>query len=227
MFERFTTQARDVVVACQGHARRLGHPRIGTSHLLLALVEKPSPTSDLLREAGITLAGAEHTLADLLATAGGTTSGPAGPAAPAEAPGARDDAEALAALGIDLDRIRAAMDAAFGPGALERAAPTGRRTRRFGLSRRLPSYDSRAERAALTSGERAPTGHLAFTPDARKALELALREALRLGDGYIGAEHLLLGLVRGDCLAAQLLVRSGVDPVALREAVEQRRRRSA
>jgi ATP-dependent Clp protease ATP-binding subunit ClpC len=43
-----------------------------------------------------------------------------------------------------------------------------------------------------------PTGHIPFTPRAKKALELSLREALQLGDSHIGTEHLLLGLIRQD-----------------------------
>jgi len=43
-----------------------------------------------------------------------------------------------------------------------------------------------------------PSGHIPFTPRAKKALELSLREALQLGDSHIGTEHLLLGLIRQD-----------------------------
>ncbi len=61
-------------------------------------------------------------------------------------------------------------------------------------------------------GEQAPAGHMPFTPRAKKVLELSLREALQLGDDHIGAEHILLGLLReGDGVAAQVLVRQGAD----------------
>jgi ATP-dependent Clp protease ATP-binding subunit ClpA len=57
-----------------------------------------------------------------------------------------------------------------------------------------------------------PTGHIPFTPGAKKTLELSLREALQLGDSYIGTEHLLLGLIRQDeGPAAQALRELGVD----------------
>jgi ATP-dependent Clp protease ATP-binding subunit ClpA len=82
------------------------------------------------------------------------------------------DAEALASLGIDLDEVRRRVEAAFGEGALEGATgQTCRRGRRLG-------------------------GGIPFTADAKKALELSLREAIRLGDKHIGAEHVLLGTTR-------------------------------
>jgi ATP-dependent Clp protease ATP-binding subunit ClpA len=61
-------------------------------------------------------------------------------------------------------------------------------------------------------GQRAPSGHVPFTPRAKKVLELSLREALELGHDYIGTEHLLLGMIReGEGVAAQVLVRLGAD----------------
>ncbi len=61
-------------------------------------------------------------------------------------------------------------------------------------------------------GERAPTGHIPFTPRAKKVLEFSLRESQQLGHDYIGTEHLLLGLIReGEGVAAQVLVRLGAD----------------
>ena len=61
-------------------------------------------------------------------------------------------------------------------------------------------------------GQRAPTGHIPFTPRAKKVLELSLREAKQLGHNYIGTEHILLGLIReGEGVAAQVLVKLGAD----------------
>ena len=69
-------------------------------------------------------------------------------------------------------------------------------------------------------GESTPSGHIPFTPRAKKVLELSLREALQLGTDYIGTEHLLLGLIReGEGVAAQILVRLGQDLSAVRRAV--------
>jgi ATP-dependent Clp protease ATP-binding subunit ClpA len=108
------------------------------------------------------------------------------------------DTEALASLGIDLDSVRRQADATFGTGALERA---GRKHRK---------------------------GHIPFMPDAKKALELSLREAIRLKDPGIDGGHLLLGILRADCPAGRVLEAAlhdaGTDLPALRAAVEQHHR---
>jgi ATP-dependent Clp protease ATP-binding subunit ClpA len=113
---------------------------------------------------------------------------------------ADEDAEALRAFGIDLDEVRRRVEEAFGPGALERDVPVRRRrSRRCG----------------------AIAGHVPFTPRAKKVLELALREALRLRHGYIGTEHILLGLAReGEGLAAQILSDRNAGPHVIRTVVE-------
>ena len=106
------------------------------------------------------------------------------------------DAEALASVGIDLDAVRASADAVFGEGALDRVG-------------------------------RAPVkGHLPFTADAKKTLELALREAVRLRTNRIDGAMLLLGTVRATGSPAELtlsraLAEVGSSPSALRAAVEQ------
>lgn len=67
-----------------------------------------------------------------------------------------------------------------------------------------------------------PTGHIPFTPRAKKVLELSLREALQLGHNYIGTEHILLGLIReGEGVAAQVLLNLGADLEKVRSAVIQ------
>ena len=69
-------------------------------------------------------------------------------------------------------------------------------------------------------GEGSPSGHMPFSPRAKKALELSLRESLQLGHDYIGTEHILLGLVReGEGVAAQALERMGADLVVVRNEV--------
>ncbi len=71
-------------------------------------------------------------------------------------------------------------------------------------------------------GQQAPSGHIPFTPRAKKVLELSLREALQLGHNYIGTEHILLGLIReGDGVAAQVLVKLGADLNRVRQQVIQ------
>jgi ATP-dependent Clp protease ATP-binding subunit ClpA len=178
MFERFTRSARSAVVLSQEAARALGHPRIAAGHVLLAIAHDPtSAGSRALGRVGFDGRRAEATLVRTFADDAGALDG--------------GDAEALRTLGIDVEEVRRAVDAAFGPGALERA---GERSRRL--------------------------GHIPFDPDAKKALELALREALRLGDRHIATEHLLLGLVRDDrSSAADVLRAQGIAPDAVRDAV--------
>lgn len=115
------------------------------------------------------------------------------------------DASALGALGIDLDAVRRQADATFGAGALERAAES------------VPGR-----------GPRRSPGHLPFTPDAKRILEVALREAVRLGHRRIEAGHLLLAVLRLDASDAHaLLRRAGVDTGALDAAITADLRRSA
>ncbi|MET8147229.1 ATP-dependent Clp protease ATP-binding subunit [Actinoplanes sp. NPDC049668] len=138
MFERFTDQARRVVVLAQDEARLLNHRDIGTEHLLLGLIR--------------------------------------------EGEGAA--AQALTALDVTLEAARAEVARAVG------------------------------------EGREAPGMHVPFTPAAKNVLELALREALKLGHNHIGPEHILLGLVRDDRgLTAQILVTLGADPLRVREKV--------
>ena len=106
MFERFTDDARQAVVAAQAEARALRAVRIEPAHLLLALAVDQGRGGHVLRAVG-----ADHaSIRSAVARSGGAL-----------------DADALAAVGIDLDQVRAAAEAAFGPGALERrpAEPSG------------------------------------------------------------------------------------------------------
>src|SRR5947209_5127945 len=74
----------------------------------------------------------------------------------------------------------------------------------------------------IGQGQQAPSGHIPFTPRAKKVLELSLRESLQLGQNYIGTEHILLGLIReGDGVAAQVLVKLGADLNRVRQQAIQ------
>ncbi len=74
----------------------------------------------------------------------------------------------------------------------------------------------------IGQGGSSPSGHIPFTPRAKKVLELSLREALQLGHNYIGTEHILLGLIReGEGVAAQVLVKLGADLSRVRQQVIQ------
>ena len=106
MFERFTEEARHVVVRAQEEARRLHHHHIGTEHLLLGLLDQHTPSAAVLIRHGLTR---ESTVAAIRAFIG--------------AEGL--DAAALGSVGIDLDAVRDSVEAAFGPGALD--VPRGRR----------------------------------------------------------------------------------------------------
>ena len=78
-------------------------------------------------------------------------------------------------------------------------------------------------RDIIGEGNQAPTGHIPFTPRAKKVLELSLREALQLGHNYIGTEHILLGLLReGEGTAVKVLTRLNAEPSAVRQEVIER-----
>nr|WP_062339017.1 Clp protease N-terminal domain-containing protein [Herbidospora sakaeratensis] len=106
MFERFTDDARRVVTAAQVEARRLNHPRIGTEHLLLGMLQDPESLAARVLT-GLDHGGAEARLRDILNQPGGRR-------------GPELDAELLSTIGIDLDAIREKVEEAFGPGALDR-----------------------------------------------------------------------------------------------------------
>jgi ATP-dependent Clp protease ATP-binding subunit ClpC len=76
-------------------------------------------------------------------------------------------------------------------------------------------------------GKQEPSGHIPFTPRAKKVLELSLREAVQLGDNNIGTGHVLLGLIReGDGVAVQMMINLGADPSSIRQRVHQELRDS-
>jgi hypothetical protein len=109
---------------------------------------------------------------------------------------AGEDAEALASIGIDLDEIRRRVEESFGPGALDQAP-----------------------------GPVQATGRITMTREAKQSIELAVQEARALHHGYVGTEHLLLGLVgaaqrnpRGD-FSPQTLKDLGIDPAEARQRV--------
>lgn len=175
MFERFTKQARQLTTAAQAESRRLGHGHIGTEHLLLAMLTMP----DTLAGRTLIRHGLGHEAAvEAVRRLSGQD---------------RDlDAELLSEIGINLNAVREKVEAAFGPGALDRPA--------------------RSRRSAL--------GHVPFTGRAKKVLELALREAIALKHNHIGDGHVLLGLIRErDGLGARVIAESGLDLAALRREV--------
>jgi len=88
---------------------------------------------------------------------------------------------------------------------------------RFGMTREATRQEVKG---IIGTGPMAPTGHIPFTPRAKKTLELALREALQLHHNYIGTEHILLGVIReGEGVGAQILLQHAPDALAVRTAV--------
>ena len=225
MFERFTAGARQAVTDAQGEARRLGHRYIGTEHLLLGLLAGADGiAAAVLREAGIDARMVELDVVRIVGRGPGSEAGADAETEADAAPGA--DADALRVLGIDIDAVREAAEAAFGPGALDWASvAVSRPPRRRRFTRGLRPFARRRRscRADQPHGDRPPTffaGHIPFTPRAKKVLELSLREALALRHHYIGTEHLLLGLIReGEGLAAEVLVLHSVGLDDLRRRV--------
>lgn len=194
MYERFTEQARQVIVQARAAAQDLGHRFIGPEHILLELAsEKPGdPVADALRTYGVTAAQVREELRRLI-SAGGLDA---------------DDAEALQAIGIDLDAVRTSIEDAFGPGALDRQPH--------------PDPDMRGLKALLRrrDQDQRENSHIRLTYHGKKVLELALREAVRMRHHEISSAHLLLGLLRTDDNAAiRILTHAGVDLAALRRDV--------
>jgi ATP-dependent Clp protease ATP-binding subunit ClpA len=171
MFERFTTQSRHAVQLALSEARVFGARRIGAEHLLLGLAHgRSGPAADALKAAGLDAA----TLRKLTV------------AHPDTEP---LDADALAVLGIDLDEVRRAAEAAFGPGALDHPA---------------------RPRSGRTTTAR-------LTPAAKEAMACALRLAQSRHDSSLTPGHLLIGIIdQGDNGALGLLAAARVDLAALR-----------
>ena len=207
MFERFTRDARAVVISTQVLCASLGTDEVRPVHLLLALTEEGSGARDALAAHGIT--------EDAVSAALG-----ARPPAP-PSPLRDDDAAALRSLGIDLDAIREAVDSQFGEGALEAAAePPVDPGPGMG-----PDEEAQHEwvRSRFGLG-----GHVRFGRGAKKVLELSLREAIRVHSRKIRSEHIALAVLRTDDDAVRMLLGIlGVDVGALRADLDGRGRRSA
>ena len=176
MFERFHQDARRVVERARHEAALAGQGQIGCEHLLLGLLAEPGLAAAALTATGLDLRALRERL----------------PQASQQQPNPLD-AEALASVGIDLDQVRRAADARFGPGALGRAAQARR------------------------------PGRMRFTTDAKKALELAVRTAVGRRHREITGGHLLIGIIdQGHNGALDLLAAAGADAATLRADVLRR-----
>jgi ATP-dependent Clp protease ATP-binding subunit ClpA len=190
MFERFTDSARAIVRGAQQEARELHHDHIGTEHLLLAMLRPESGlAARVLAEAGVQRAEVVAGITRWVGEKRRFTPG---------------DAEALRAIGIDLDAVVQAIEASFGPQALN-LPPDVRRRHRLD-----PRHLVRRRRRRGDPKNRPLRGFTPFAPRSKKVLELSLRESLQLKSKNIGSEHLLLGLLReGEGLATRILVDTG------------------
>lgn len=163
MFERFTSNARSAVVLAQEQARTMRHDHIGAEHLLLGVMTMPDTVgARVLGRLGVDINAVRPQVEGL----------------------AWQDAEALRALGIDMDEVRRRAEETLGAGALDRPGPP--RTR-IGSRRRS-------------------RGTVPFHPSAKAALVQSLREAVHLSHDYIGTEHLLLGLLADEHGPARLVL---------------------
>ena len=201
MFERLSADARTVVIHAQQHARRLGVRYIGCDHLVLALAATDTPAGGVLREQGIT---PERVEAQVVRSAG---------LGAAAALFADLDRDALAGIGIDLDAVRARIEASMPLESLARAGqavqcgPHRAGAHRLRLLRRrrragrgpAESTETRTTPPPATGRYRAPgpppDGHLPFTPGAKRVLEMSVREAAVRHDRHLGVEHIALSLL--------------------------------
>lgn len=186
MFERFTRESRDLIQSAQAHARRLDHLWVGTEHLILALASSPGGVASTFDAHGMSPARLERAIHAHLATSD------------------TEERQALQAIGIDLDRVREALELESGPSLLEM---------------RLEKARQRFPRAWRDYRRPSPTRP--FTPRAKRALELALREALRLKHKTIEPEHIALGILReGAGVAGAVLDELAVETDSLRVDLE-------
>ncbi len=238
MFERFDQDARTLVVHAAEHARRLGHRYVGVELILLAAASTGQPASAVMRAQGVTPELVEEEIVRRVGLGAGA--GLFGGL----------DRDALATIGIDLDAVRARIEASFGPQALGNAAQAAYRERRRRPGPRPPRpvrawrRRRRARRAMATAhapGPRPPEatgrycapgplpgGHIPFTPAAKKILELTVREAAALNDSRIGVEHVALALTTvASGLVPAILSAAGAPAPALRAAILDRYRQAS
>jgi hypothetical protein len=204
MFERLTDEARAIISHAQEHARGLGHRFVGPEHILLAVVSAGAPAGAVLRSHGVTPEQVEKQLVYRIGL--GVES----------ALFADLDRDALATIGIDLDAVRARIEASFGSGALIRAGQAiqdsnrghrrlqpGRLVRHLLRRRRLRFGRPRSGVTFHPPGQtarpgRAHDGYIPFTPRAKRVLERALRETVNGHDSHVGVEHIALAVIRMD-----------------------------
>ncbi|MGH3944254.1 MAG: Clp protease N-terminal domain-containing protein, partial [Pseudonocardiaceae bacterium] len=215
MFERFTDRARRVVVLAQEEARMLNHNYIGTEHILLGLIhEGEGVAAKALESLGIALEGVRQQVEEIIGQGQQAPSGhiPFTPRAKKVLELSLREALQLGHNYIGTEHILLGL-------IHEGEGVAAKDLESLGIS--LEAVRSQVEEI-IGQGGSSPSGHIPFTPRAKKVLELSLREALQLGHNYIGTEHILLGLIReGEGVAAQVLVKLGADLSRVRQQVIQ------
>ena len=240
MFERFDADARTLVVQAVEHARRLGHRYVGSEHILLATVSAGAPAGAVMRTWGLTPELVEEEIVRRagLGAGAGLFAGL--------------DRDALATIGIDLDAVRARIEASFGPQALTSAAQaahqgrtphpglrpplTLRGWRRRRRARRVlahapgtrPLRDAPPVTGRYCASGPLPSGHIPFTPVSKKILELTWREAVAMDDTQVGVEHIALALTTVESgLVPSIVSAAGAQATALRAAILDRYRQAS
>ncbi|MGN9813870.1 Clp protease N-terminal domain-containing protein [Streptomyces sp. SD11] len=197
MFERFTKDARAVVLGAVGHAERLEAEAVEEQHMLLALLDREaSRASFALTSLG--LAGRKESVQRALAEArrrGGLS---------------RADTDALSGLGIDVSAIVSRVEEAHGEGALEAAHGN---TKGNGKGDGNDSGRGKGWWSGFVGGRRP------FARGAKDVLTESLRMALAQQDRHIGDEHLLLALAARPGVPSEVLADHGVTYVALRRVL--------
>lgn len=198
MFERFTEDARHVVTGAMEHATRLRHDYIGCEHFLMALAAGDDEVGEVLRERGVTVERVETTILGQIGRGRGLFD--------------RLDREALAAVGIDVDAVRQAVEQSFGLGALDRPQVCQRTGPRF-----LPWRRARHNPM-----------HLPLTPRAKHCLGDALKVATHRHSGHIGSEHIAESVLAMRSSAAKnILAALGVPVDAIRADIAERYRQAS
>ena len=193
-----TEGARAIQMGAFEHARRLGHPYVGCEHTLLALAGAGHPAAAALREHGVTPDRVEEQVIRLW---GGGLFGDL-------------DSKALAAVGIDVDTVRARMTETFGPEALSRAGHAVH-TRGFSGSR----WDPRR----TGPGIHADGVFLPHSPDVVQVMRTAFAERATRHDAQIGVDVLALGVLSCTAgLVPPILAALGISAHDLRAAVAER-----
>jgi hypothetical protein len=200
MPDYMTQDARAVAMRAYEHALRLGHRYLGGEHFLLSLASSGEPAGVVLRERGVSPERVEEQVVRL---AGDSLFGDL-------------DRDALTAIGVDVDAVRARVEASLGPGALTRAARAAHR------GPRLPRLNPRPVSGAERDGYFLP-----HAPDVEQGRRNASREAQARRDTRIGVEHLALGLLAvTEGPVPPILSALSVSAPALRAAILDRYRQA-